>query len=602
MATCSYCQRRKGKRTCPALGGSICSLCCGKHRLAEISCPSGCVHLGGLALVREPEVATGFTKDDYNAAWAGLNQFGESAGNASDTAYLRFFDLESPPEEWEMAIASGYVFYGYRDAKGRRVVDRFLAERGRALPRGQVAALMALQQSWASLFEIVAVKRAVGFELRDLVSGKTVSVREVSATEQLKQWDVLFAWLMPVDDQLELTGSVCVVPRAHLDVVRSALETAIAEARNEYPELLDRQLAAMVAWAPVKAMREAVRNSEIPTLSTSDGDAMLFCKAHYRVDDEARVRERLEQAPELTFDGHGYAWIEPPSKGRKRSTPVVLGFVRIGDGELVLETMSRERNDRGKRMLDGMLGDAIVRGLDSIQDPESAMRHAKQQPRSSAPELPADEQAELIGSMLRDHYRQWLDDALPALGGKTPRQAARTKTGRDQVDALLKDIENSTLGMPGGASVDFAGMRRELGLDGAKPRAKRPARGASSYDAEQAPDPEAWLAMTESRRTKAIEAHHRSLSDHPDTPNGQLHAIVHMVVENQLAAQDPPEVHETLARLLKAGLTRHEAIHAIGSVVAEAMFKIARDAAPSDPAVMARSLKKLRPAQWRFVT
>lgn len=45
MSSCSYCHHRKGKRPCPALGGLICSLCCGEHRLARISCPTDCTYL-----------------------------------------------------------------------------------------------------------------------------------------------------------------------------------------------------------------------------------------------------------------------------------------------------------------------------------------------------------------------------------------------------------------------------------------------------------------------------------------------------------------------------------------------------------------------------
>jgi hypothetical protein len=45
MSKCLYCGGRKGKRQCPALGGLICSLCCGEHRMVRISCPSDCVYL-----------------------------------------------------------------------------------------------------------------------------------------------------------------------------------------------------------------------------------------------------------------------------------------------------------------------------------------------------------------------------------------------------------------------------------------------------------------------------------------------------------------------------------------------------------------------------
>ena len=45
MSKCVYCHERKGKRPCPALGGSICSQCCGEHRMARITCPGDCVYL-----------------------------------------------------------------------------------------------------------------------------------------------------------------------------------------------------------------------------------------------------------------------------------------------------------------------------------------------------------------------------------------------------------------------------------------------------------------------------------------------------------------------------------------------------------------------------
>jgi hypothetical protein len=45
MSQCLYCHQRKGKRSCPALNGLICSQCCGEHRLTRISCAPDCVYL-----------------------------------------------------------------------------------------------------------------------------------------------------------------------------------------------------------------------------------------------------------------------------------------------------------------------------------------------------------------------------------------------------------------------------------------------------------------------------------------------------------------------------------------------------------------------------
>lgn len=45
MSKCAYCHERKGKRPCPALGGTICSQCCGEHRIVRVSCPPDCSYL-----------------------------------------------------------------------------------------------------------------------------------------------------------------------------------------------------------------------------------------------------------------------------------------------------------------------------------------------------------------------------------------------------------------------------------------------------------------------------------------------------------------------------------------------------------------------------
>ena len=42
------------------------------------------------------------------------------------------------------------------------------------------------------------------------------------------------------------------------------------------------------------------------------------------------------------------------------------------------------------------------------------------------------------------HYRDVISQPLPILGGKSPMQAVRSKTGRQQVAQWLKGMENST--------------------------------------------------------------------------------------------------------------------------------------------------------------
>lgn len=43
--TCPLCEKRRGKRSCPAISAQICATCCGSKRLIEIQCPSDCSYL-----------------------------------------------------------------------------------------------------------------------------------------------------------------------------------------------------------------------------------------------------------------------------------------------------------------------------------------------------------------------------------------------------------------------------------------------------------------------------------------------------------------------------------------------------------------------------
>jgi tetratricopeptide (TPR) repeat protein len=86
------------------------------------------------------------------------------------------------------------------------------------------------------------------------------------------------------------------------------------------------------------------------------------------------------------------------------------------------------------------------------------------------------------------------------------------------------------------------------------------------YDPYNPIDAEEWLALSELERTDLVSEYH--LASGIEVPSLEAHASFHVVVENQIA-EDVPEVRTTLARLMKEGLDRHDAIHAIGTVLAD---------------------------------
>jgi len=75
--------------------------------------------------------------------------------------------------------------------------------------------------------------------------------------------------------------------------------------------------------------------------------------------------------------------------------------------------------------------------------------------------------------------------------------------------------------------------------------------------------------------------------------NPMLHVMVHHIVENQIADNDPPQTAETVRALVQKGLSRHEAVHRVGGVVSDEIFEILKDDRPFDEIGYVRSLRKL---------
>lgn len=66
---CVYDGKRKGERECPALGGMICSICCGEHRAVDISCPPDCRYFK-----KHEEFQQSKQAEPYRDAWIKENQ------------------------------------------------------------------------------------------------------------------------------------------------------------------------------------------------------------------------------------------------------------------------------------------------------------------------------------------------------------------------------------------------------------------------------------------------------------------------------------------------------------------------------------------------
>jgi len=116
------------------------------------------------------------------------------------------------------------------------------------------------------------------------------------------------------------------------------------------------------------------------------------------------------------------------------------------------------------------------------------------------------------------------------------------------------------------------------------------------YDPDVGPDSTPWLELDEAGRLAAVRQYHKRAKERAASP--EAHAAIHVAVETQLA-EGHPSAKAALERLLREGLDRHDAIHAIGSVLAGEMFAMLKSKRPHDAAAYSRKLDALTASGWR---
>jgi len=90
------------------------------------------------------------------------------------------------------------------------------------------------------------------------------------------------------------------------------------------------------------------------------------------------------------------------------------------------------------------------------------------------------------------------------------------------------------------------------------------------YDPETTPDPQEWLALDEQKQIELIQSYHSAAS--VVLQDAHRHAVSHAIVEGEIA-KGPGSAAAALARLQHEGLSRHESVHAVASIVAEKTFR-----------------------------
>ncbi|MEW5854579.1 MAG: hypothetical protein AB2A00_37735 [Myxococcota bacterium] len=317
-----------------------------------------------------------------------------------------------------------------------------------------------------SVWEVQDVAPGQWLDLKDLFTGETRRVHEVRGSRVATRRMCL---LTRVADWagISLLAGVHpnpLPPEPGAGVV-AEIRTCLGAKKKPVPlsKLRDPETALdlLTLWGNVVA---ALDRRPPPTMVNMDGDPLLFTADHFRIapgEHDALLRD-LERIPgvEQGDEGNLVFTRKPKAKGAGLDN-VIVGHARVEKDELILESNSVQRADWLRETVEGRAGTRVTFRARTHQDPMSSNGERK---KRAPPQPPPPELRAAILQLRAEHYRKWPDVPLPALKGKTPREAVKQRGGREKVEQLLKEMESIEAGMPEGDRFDFAVIRRELGF------------------------------------------------------------------------------------------------------------------------------------------
>lgn len=374
---------------------------------------------------------------------------------------------------------------------GANIADDYLKRRGWKETPGARAYIRALRPAVMSLYEVSEVNPGRSFLARDLIrDGEPVLVSEKSATQTLKAWDRIAARIVSIGEKRILAGGLLPFTMEAADNLIDGLCRAEGKRSRRAKLAIDddtlRSLAHLFTTAWLFDVLPKAMGRDAPHLHNSDGDEVVFHKVRFPVAANATLKavaSKLDAMTNLQKENAGFwNWLGGRSTGRPQGDgppnalhwnvtmedgTVVLGNIELKDRAVLLSVNSAARAAQGTTMLQGVLADLVGAPLTEIQTIDQVRESSPAAPPPE--EIPLEVATGLVHSMLDKQYRAVLDEPVPMLGDRTPRQAARTPAGREKLVTWLKFLENRSGSQTDPtdpmATYDFGWLWRELGVE-----------------------------------------------------------------------------------------------------------------------------------------
>jgi hypothetical protein len=425
-----------------------------------------------------------------------VETFGKEAIYEAWDAFTLWQDVPFDPLSPHAQVFWPWFYYDWRpDPEDTQIkagaplqltVAAVYRQQARRLDPLQMRYLEANETAAFSFHDVVTCEPGKGFTLRDLFTGDQRWVIERMGSEHAAPGGILFAKVVVLDEFAEINGCTAVLfppmEKAPILELRRKLNASGSIITSALLKDYDLEM-----FAIYHEVAERLLNPPPPILTNTDGDPFLLHKLVYDIDSPQLIFDTLkslaldatgeELLAEAGFDAQGalhsvrFPWLKRGNKQHQHWDNTVIGHLHIEGHRLSVEVNSAQRAKKFAALAKKLLGKNARYRTTVTESPEAMLGHgapamspaqrAKQETLDADPAVQAQ-----LAHLMAQHYENWPSEKLPALGGKTPKQAVKTPDGREMVEALLEQLEQilHTQKVSGAESI-LRNLRQRLKLE-----------------------------------------------------------------------------------------------------------------------------------------
>jgi hypothetical protein len=337
-----------------------------------------------------------------------------------------------------------------------------------------VQVIEALNERPFSFIQIREVDPGVSMLVRDLITGEEWRVSEKGGSIVESMGRILYARVVTLDGTSIMMGCAPYpFDPLYVSDIQRLRKHIKPKGTIGIPDLFAHEDTIRNVYLQ---LRHQHLNPKKPTLVNTDGDLLEPVTLYWELTGplepaiEALGPLTLDVVPvELKKDKGGAVksaeviWSKLGNKTNKSWDNTMLGRLVLEPGKLMAEVNSRKRAARLKLKVAKCLGDSVLFQKEVIENIDAKL---KERPKSSPKSQPARDPEEgkaAMAAFAKKHFENFLDEPIPVLGGLTPKQAVRTKEGKELVEALLLRFVQTNK-KEGAVPLDVEEIRRRLKL------------------------------------------------------------------------------------------------------------------------------------------